>query len=112
MAERVLGCATGDSETLHELVHPAGQDTEQVAGRHHAGQGPLRALPAFQPPLREVGALTWTRIGDRDVERAAAGVEVTVPVSSRRLIRSGLVAPYSAPQTASASAKSGGLIKV
>jgi hypothetical protein len=63
----------------HELVHPAGGDPEQVAGRHHAGQRPLGALPALEEPVGEVGA--GAQLRDRDVQGAGAGVEVAVPVA-------------------------------
>ena len=101
----------GDAQGLHQLVHPPGRDPEQVAGRHHAGQRPLGALAPLQEPLGEVGALA--QLGDRDVEGAGAGVEVAVPVAVAAVdpLRADAT-PYSAPQTASASAESSVLMNV
>ena len=69
----------GDAEGLHELVHPAGRDPEQVAGRHHRRQGLLGPLPPLQQPVRiqRPGA----ELGNRDIEGADAGVEIAVTVA-------------------------------
>ncbi len=79
-----------DAQRLHELVHPAGRDPEQVAGRDHAGQRPLGALAPLQQPFGEVGALPQLR--DLHLERAGAGVELagTVAVAPVHALRAGL----------------------
>jgi len=43
-----------DAELLDQLLHPPRRDTEQVAGRHHRGQRPLRPPATLQQPVREV----------------------------------------------------------
>jgi hypothetical protein len=69
----------GDPKRFDQLLHPPGADAEQVAGRHHAGQGRFRPAAAFQQPVREIRARPQLR--DRDVQRAGPGVEVPVPVA-------------------------------
>ena len=69
----------GDAEGLDQLLHPPGRDPEQVAGRHHRGQRPLGPPAALEQPVGEVGALA--QLGDRDLHRAGAGVEVPGPVA-------------------------------
>jgi hypothetical protein len=69
----------GDAESLDQLLHPPRADPEQVAGRHHRGEGCLRAAAALQQPVREV--TTLPELGDRHVKGPGAGVEVPVPVT-------------------------------
>ncbi len=98
------------AQRLHQLVHPPGRDTEQVAGRHHRGQRLLRAGASLQEPLGEIRTLA--ELGDRDVQGAGPGVEVTVPVAIPAvdpLRRAGAVR---GPQTESASADSSVWMKV
>jgi hypothetical protein len=51
------------------------------------------------------------QLRDRDIEGAGAGVEVTVPIAIT-FTRSSETVPYSAPQTASASADNSVFTKV
>ena len=75
-----LGLAQpGDPELLDQLLHPPGRHPQQVAGGDHTDQGPLGPLPAFQQPLREIGALPQLR--NRQLDRAGPGVEVAGPVA-------------------------------
>jgi hypothetical protein len=69
----------GDPERLHQLVHPSGGHSEQVAGCHHAGQRRLGAAAASQEPVRKERALP--QLGHRHVQRADPGVQVAVPVA-------------------------------
>ena len=73
-----LGQAS-DAQRLHEFVHPAGGDPEQVAGRHHAGQGPLGTLAPLQQPVRVQAALP--QLGHRHIQGADPGVQVAVAVA-------------------------------
>jgi hypothetical protein len=38
----------GDAQRVDEFLHPSGRDTEQIAGRHHRGQGAFRSLTPFE----------------------------------------------------------------
>ncbi|NQE72679.1 hypothetical protein NG2371_07172 [Nocardia gamkensis] len=46
----------GNIEGLDEFLHPPGRYAQQVAGRHHAGEGPFGAFAAFEQPVRKVAA--------------------------------------------------------
>lgn len=80
----------------------------QLAGRDHADQRRLGPLATLEQPLGEVGPRAES--GDRDVDGAGPGVPV--PVAVGEVTRSGELVPYSAPQTASASANIYALITV
>lgn len=80
----------------------------QLAGRDHADQRRLGPLATLEQPLGEVGPRAES--GDRDVDGAGPGVPV--PVAVGEVTRSGELVPYSAPQTASASADINALITV
>jgi len=69
----------GDAQGLHEFVHPAGRDAEEIAGGDHADQGGFGSLTAFQEPVGEVRA--GPQFGDGDVDGAGAGVELAVAVA-------------------------------
>lgn len=47
---------TVDTQGLHELIHPAGGDTGEIAVRDDRDQGGFGALAALEQPLGEVGA--------------------------------------------------------
>jgi GNAT acetyltransferase-like protein len=53
--------------------------SQQVAGRHHAGQRCLGAAAPFQQPVGEV--TPGAEPGDRHIQRPGPGVEVPVPVA-------------------------------
>src|SRR5699024_11751380 len=68
-----------DAEGLHELIHAAGGDTGEVAGRDDRDQRGFGALAPLEQPLGKVGARAELR--DRDVDRADASVEVAMAVA-------------------------------
>ena len=68
-----------DAEGLDELVHAAGGDTGEVAVRDDCDQSRFGAFAPLEQPLGEVGA--GAELGDGDVDRADAGVEVAVTVA-------------------------------
>ena len=70
---------TVDAQGLHELIHPTRGDTGEIAVRDDRDQGGLGALAALEKPLGEVGA--GAELGDSDVDRADAGVEIAVAVA-------------------------------
>jgi len=93
----------GDAQALDGLLHPPGRDAQQAAGGDHRGQCPLGPAAALQQPVGEVRPRAQLR--DRHLQGAGAGIELPAAVAvadvgSRLAAR----APYSAPQTASASA--------
>src|SRR5699024_3606810 len=67
------------AEGLHELVHAAGGDTGEVAVRDDRDQGRFGAFGPLEQPSGEVGAVA--ELGDGDVDRADAGVEVAMAVA-------------------------------
>jgi len=68
-----------DPQRLDELVHAAGADAGEVAVRDHGDQRGLGSFAALEEPLGEVGALA--ELGDRDLDGADPGVQVTVAVA-------------------------------
>jgi len=52
---------------------------EQVASRHHRGQGPFGVSASLQQPVGKIRSLP--QLGDGHVGGAASGIEVPVPVT-------------------------------
>ncbi|OCQ85388.1 hypothetical protein A4260_11025 [Streptococcus pneumoniae] len=67
------------TKCFDQALHPASGYSQQVAGRHHAGQCAFSSLAALQQPVREIAALA--QLGDRDVDGCGTGVEITVAVA-------------------------------
>ena len=74
---------------LDEFIHAAGGDAGEVAVRDHRDQCGFGTLAPLEQRLGEVSA--GAELGDRDVDRADPGVEVTetVSVALRRTFRTG-----------------------
>ena len=68
-----------EAELLHELLHPAGGDAGQVGIRDHRHERLLGPPARREQPVGEVAALP--QLGDRELDRADAGVPVTLAVA-------------------------------
>ena len=99
------------AKLFDELVHAAGADTGEVAVGYDGDHRGLSAFAPLEQPFRKVGALP--EFEDRDVHSPGPGIQIAMPVPPLRcVVRAGVLWPYSAPTTSSASAESSALIMV
>lgn len=93
-----------NAKGLDQIVHPTRGNPEQVARPDNRCQSSLRTLVQLHQPRRAVRP--GAQLRDNKIQRPGPGVELPAPVTFLRIVRSGLLIPYAAPQTASAFATS------